>query len=605
MKPNPENCPFPPSSISSGLRRPCRYESPTSYTEAKGTCPYSEQCNYSSVLRPIQVAYGENITCTLAEPSSSPVVRTEFLYRPELQFRNTLRKHVFEVFDSEPRTFLISKSTLQATREHLVAIFGNDLATFQKEVDSFFRVLSEQLLGNGKKRIGSEWAPKEAINKIEQALSNEVSVENIPRFRFACKFVLGSVLHCRTKKNISRLGRYLGFVDLRLYSSIASPAIALLVVPRYLRHDKEAFLITGNYGETFGAHGFESSIYSMQDPTSSDGKCVQSCTVMSLALLSDRGARVIGTIDVSARGLPVEDKYKPRHSDDAKKNGVTKVRVLAGLSAASLTKLLNKDPWLGVSAELFSAKFEQEDRYLYCRLFVRLVAAYVHARCPVILFVENGYLKEGKPKSNLHAVLVCGLRYGQIINDEYHLGKRRPSELIIHDPSSAPFMVRPVEELLVASIQAKSHLTDYNWGGIDAVLLGDKAITRSAFNCYKYLISTCSDAYECLTSLDCDYDIRLISKDDISNFLSGGTFNKREAGRNPTISPLRKNYSQLEDYLSKQLKTIEDGWYWVFRGFVGDKQMVYGFYANRSANKIQTEFQFVLKESKNGMLSPN
>lgn len=673
----PSRFPFPPAYVSSGRRRPCRYESPVSYREKDAGCPLADQCHYSSVLRAINVCYGGAIRCSLAEPSTNPVVRTEYVYKPDLQFRSTLRKHLFEVPNAKARAFyLFSDHTVAAFSTHLLATLPREeetskanaeqaryeLGQFRDELEKTLadhnleatRILFREHFGPQdrpnltfknfwqrlvdvlpqtfsdwsesehylhtvmassavhelfptpgerstiEKELGSlfrsvqEKSPQEARGIIEPLL--EMVRPNLrPRYRFACQMVFGSATHCQKLSDDLEFRRYLGFVDLRLYSSVASTALALLVPPRQLRHDPTAFVATGNHGEIFGSHGFECSVYSMQDPNSSDGRCVQTCTVMALAMLSDRGARVIGTVDISSRGIPAVPDYKPTRNTTTKEHGVTRIQQLGGMNAVSLHKLLNKDRWLGVTSELFSVDLDGVDRVKYCRVFAKMIAAYIYARCPVILFVNNGYLSKGSFQGELHSVIVTGVRAGEISEDRYLLGKLRPSELIIHDPSRAPFVMRPFEDFLVASIQAKQRVQKFaQWGGIDAVFVADRTIERHAFDCFCDLDENDPQVQPYFDSRtdDFDYEIRLLSRDDLPNYVAGGHMSGQEAQRRENISELRSPYTYEHERASEIAKTLEEGWYWVFK-LVSPKSIRFlCYFANSPRSHAQSPAEF-------------
>lgn len=340
----------------SGRENACRYDSTATYRTnlSEASCPLRDTCQQSSTLYAIHQCYGKGIVATLAEPSASPVVRIECTLNPSLEHRESIRKHLFEVTNhgAEHLMYRINDSTIQSLKKHLLEGLKsrkNPHPDVAKVIESYCQELARDI---------GEFKGEVAKMKVETSINRA----NVPKryetqFRSISKIVFGSSLQCFRDDSVEReLGKYLGFVDLRLYAHVASVALALLCPPRAVRHDPDAFVITGNYAEIFGGHGFECSPYSMQDPFSSDGKCVQTCIVMVLAHLSDRGAKVIGTLDISARQIERKDlreyltgvKIVSTPSD----LGLTGAWKIGGLSPAQACLIINREPSIGVNAHL-------------------------------------------------------------------------------------------------------------------------------------------------------------------------------------------------------------------------------------------------------------
>ncbi len=111
-----------------------------------------------------------------------------------------------------------------------------------------------------------------------------------------------SALNCRQIHDGElgdRFGRYLGFIDLRLNSPFAPLAMGLLALPRRCINSAAHRFVTGEYGRIFGGPGFPCTLYVMHDPETGGAHCAQSTVIMSLAALSDRGARLTGSFTLT------------------------------------------------------------------------------------------------------------------------------------------------------------------------------------------------------------------------------------------------------------------------------------------------------------------
>ncbi len=281
---------YRPGKFARGVPKLVLYESSVTFRSNQRSCPVSEQCQSSSTLLSLSAAYGTGVIATLSEPSASPVVRVESVFNDAMEDRGAIRKHFFEhICTTVESKYEIAEAIVEALRAHLLAS-KYPIQSIQEYCDC--------ILEGGDKVMHGDVARAYLQLCLERA--------NVPKdlhrdFLQLTKRVLSSPFQCFHRVKEAVLGRYLGFVDLRLNSQIASVALSLLVIPRQYRHDPRTTIITGSYGEIFGGHNFECSIFAMQDPAVSDGKCVQTCVVMLLAMFSDRGAKVIGTLDISSR----------------------------------------------------------------------------------------------------------------------------------------------------------------------------------------------------------------------------------------------------------------------------------------------------------------
>ncbi len=586
-------CQFRPTDVTSGRDRPCRYEENAASVKSSGICPYRSTCHFVSALRSLQFTYGTGIVATLAEPSSSPVVRSEYIFDPSVEYRETLRKHIFETPDigGEKNTYLVSPETINSFREHVERDLGlNDKAPVTHMIEHLAKLtrgLANWLI--------EEFPSAQAEERFGRLLTNYPAEFQKVAKRNAIK-VFGSPLNCVSRKESITLGRYLGFVDLRQYSSVGSIALALLVPPRELRHDRNAYIITGNYGETFGAHGFECSVYSMQDPTASDGKCVQTCIAMMLAMLSDRGARVVGTLDISAKGMvdvspiPLTEQtelaskdYDVLYQNERRLIGkwiektnavrlhskVCSVKRLGGmgptLAVATLKKLKTTPTYFfeGTFGEIGNPLFSQ-------RLFLRLLDAYTQARCPSLVFVDPLILRKGENHSESdekHCVLVVGLRRDSShLNANSALFQRCPTEAILHDPSRAPFMIRSTELLIKASRAACGN-------NITAVFATSGAIQISATSIVDKIVndhpSFLNRFMKPVSNRAVDYDIRLLNADSLQYYVCGMQAGASDAENSQFKILSQNNSERLSTF--KQSHTGKPGWYWTVNGYSNNR----------------------------------
>ena len=152
---------------------------------------------------------------------------------------------------------------------------------------------------------------------VESLAAAKLAAEDLPESqeRLEQRVMLHAMapLACHPLPPEISLGRYVGFVDLRSHGTRSPIALALLVPPRYLRHDPDVSIITGHYGYLFGGCGFSSTVFSMHDGVVSGARCSQACVIMALAMLSDRNARVIGSYDISflGRSAPTTEQKQP------------------------------------------------------------------------------------------------------------------------------------------------------------------------------------------------------------------------------------------------------------------------------------------------------
>jgi hypothetical protein len=286
---------------------PCRVEHPSQqvpgYADPDRSCPYFRDCFATSALEMLRRAYGRHIRVTLAEPSSSIVVRSENLFNRDDSHRLTLRKHFYEEERGAKDTRCVltkgSVDGLVAKLEHS----RNRGGTFPPRGFNLdkLRLLLEGLIDETKPhRPSVDWkSPGEFKSAIVSALRGSVPEETLDKLIRILHSFVSSPLNCRPIGRETEFAKYLGFVDLRTHSPLSPVALALLVPPRHLRHDPKVNVVVGNYGYVFGAHGFTSTVYSMHDPQAGGAHCAQACLIMVLGMLCDRGAKIAGSYDLT------------------------------------------------------------------------------------------------------------------------------------------------------------------------------------------------------------------------------------------------------------------------------------------------------------------
>jgi hypothetical protein len=261
---------------------------------------------------------------------------------------------------------------------------------------------------------------------------------------------------CPELRPDTRLGQYIGYVDLRRHYKTAPLALGVLAVPRKLGIDPDSHVIHGNYSPLVGGPAFPCTVYSRQDATAG-AACAQACIIMLLGMLADRGAVLEGSYTLTQLGY----QFLPPTGAELPAGSVPDGRVersfpSRGLSPSRIVGVLR---WLGINAEV--ARLEPrvhsaESRGMVERLAQRIIECYIQARYPVILGVDPIYLaqlpdaanappgpeagwgvrQEIQPDAPAHAVTVVGIRKASL--------QERPPHLVIHDPARQPFLERPV-----------------------------------------------------------------------------------------------------------------------------------------------------------------
>ena len=400
---------------------------------------------------------------------------------------------------------------------------------------------------------------------------------------------------CESLQDDDRFGRYLGFVDLRMYPTEAPLAMGLLTPPRRFRHNDRVNLALGEYGPIFGGPSFSSSVYAFQDPESGGAYCSHSSMVMALAALSDRGALLAGAFTLAYVAALVSQKPKSTNS------GTDCVGVYA---TPKLT--FSVDPITPEELSEVFAKFEATalDIRLYIsideaygRLFEKLVRAYVTARLPIILYVdsvawwpekrdelmkrafEDYEQKEGRKIDDAERMNLCTRTANgdakvwpeahtiNIVGYRQRADGRGLISLIVHDPGSRPYFERSLEFCIAAACDIPGYS-----GQLSAVLAGPSRLRAHATKCIEWLCRPSikgsrshSLDYELFqgyyrAQYGSDYDIQLVHRNDIIELIMPLV---------PTAGDASyiKNYADIRERLKAVIDLVAPGWLWSISGF--------------------------------------
>lgn len=499
---------------------PCLYEPPSqsthraSYDSGSEKCPFREYCDEASgALWQFEQVFGAWIKVTLAEPSSSIVVRSEHQYNKQERHRLALRKHLYEL------------SADHGDQPHRCTAPGTSFVLDRRYLSLIAQTVRAEIVADVGKLESRRFS---GARELYEALRTSLNAADFDRHANKLVALAFSPLNCYAIDQSDRFGHYIGFVDLRLNSPRFPLAMGVLGLPRKYRHNTETFIITGNYGPLFGGPSFRSTVYTMHDPTSGGGQCAQACVIMALGLLSDRGARIAGTYSLTylakrasaSRAETAPATNDPDHLGSTRGRSSTKRSwVVAGpkgggLLPEEISNLLRADrqnsAW-GTSANLTRDK----DTPQSVRMAERLIEAYVAARCPVILCVRTKeWWKWSKNQPEPHAVIVIGFR---------RTSARRNLILITHDPGYQPYYERPIADCLEACRQYSIHYSKRNGRSryeLPMIFIAPRTIALHASECLLALRSS-SDAalfqpFEGAADDRFDYRVALVVRDDIA-----------------------------------------------------------------------------------------
>jgi hypothetical protein len=584
--------------------RPCRAEEGSQASSGSDPCqqrcPYERECEQTAAALPLDLVYRGSFKVTLAERSSTLIVRSEHQYSRDDRMRMSLRKHIHELNSNEPFTVVLTDGIREAVRRRLQDLREESSLTWaavsaQRPSDMFTEAEIERLdeclrqmqqekrrwLSSDRKRALQEFREWIRANTGMTAPSDvEAWAEQVVQQLFA-------PMRCHELTRHDQFGKYLGFVDLRLNSRIAPLAMGLLVAPRHLRHDPAAHYIVGEYSSLFGAAGFASTVYTMHEPKLGGACCGQACVIMATGILADRGAQLHGSYELT---------YLAKSPPESGRNEFD----ISGLNFQETVHVLN-DPRCRTTAVEFrprgeglSADFDPNDAVRYWRyLGERLIEAYVMARFPIILFVDastwNDAFKQlgnndAAEQPGNHAVVVVGFRRTgepeEVASTPGIPQQFRPdvlSDLIVHDPSLKPYAIWPTDACFFASTQFKEKSNEPASGHLNMVFVADHRIKVHAFQRFRELCE-CVDplrgrddsqlALEYWTREDRDLRFALLHRDDVEStyfyskdHLYGG--DKALADRQ-----LKRTRRRIRDNFPTALV---NGWYWAIAGYQGAK----------------------------------
>lgn len=569
---------------------PCLFED-FSQTASSYACRYKPLCTTiaTTLSWPVRYAYDRMVQVTLAEPSSNIVSRSESHYNRREQARLSLRKHFYEVTPNPP--------SAKFDEEKVAAIAdqaGRRPGPLQQKVKEITEWLTRFAAAVGREDY-SRW------NELEERLRGAVAeldldpvargtLIKIVRENLVSETQVDRVLDCRPIDSHSRFAKYLGFVDIRTASARSPIAMGLLVPPRNLRHDPDVHVISGEYAQIFGAAGFHSTVFSMHDEMVSGARCAQACIIMALGTLADRGANVIGSYDITFLGKrrePLAPPGTPCLSTPPQSSaGSRPAFQITGLDVQETLDVL-RDPQCGTGAHYFA----QEDSRTVRRMVARLIEGYLLARYPAILPVHASTWWQGGPDEN-HSVLVIGVRRGCKPTEQADSQQMSEiTELIMHDPGFGPFLKRPLDECLEASLASKTRTrvgeaaqqpATHAARRIRLIFVTEARIRRRASNgleviadrdweAWKQFIGVPEDGaqmpqHERDASSQSDYRVSLVNRRDLLKTFAVPDYDTFTLSRQYR----RDRHSRVVQramWFKGQLQGLREGWYWCVAGY--------------------------------------
>ena len=393
---------------------------------------------------------------------------------------------------------------------------------------------------------------------------------------------------CHPISGDSEFNRYLGFIELRMHSVQAPIALAVLAVPRQLRHAQNVTVMTGTYGPIFGGPGFSSTVYSMQDQ--GGGKCAQGCAIMVLGMLSDRGASVLGSLSVTYLASDPHD-IRRVHSDSKsqvrspkgclKKKNHQKVMSVEGLNFNELNRLFQSSE---CGTTVSGYRFESNEQ----RLAIRVVESYVTARMPPIILVQDraweksddisvaeDKLLDGDSDFVGHAVVVVGFRkFKKDKKSQLSGSPTLPDSLIVHDPGYSPYFERSSRHVFGAGLGFEHRAGQEHRNKFHAIFAAPKTIKTHLLNCLGELLQSedgsdvanwewfvaeapnANDLTQQAASDQRDFQFSHIHKEDVGELLFSDTQSRDAAHER----------AEKDDW-RQAVDKIQGSWCWVVRCF--------------------------------------
>lgn len=449
---------------------------------------------------PLSRAYGLELSVVLSELSSSIVVRSEHQYNPGDALRSTLRKHIYELETlSDNPLDSFSPAVLSAIRSDLVKLISSG-AFRQSDVDAICNAISQ--------RLGAQSSLRVRRSETYALLTNCGIGDNM--HEIAAAIVLKhshARLACHPISTDDKFGRYLGFVDLRVSTippqkgpNQSTLAMGLLTPPKRYRHDHSVTLISGEYGLFFGTSNFVSTFYVMHAPRLGGSHCAQACVIMALGALSDRGAKLAGTYEVTYLAKQKSSPTAPTTSDPAclSHQRPESHFIVDGLSGHEIATILDRSSGsfntssIGRSFRCASST-EIDDG---AHQAMRLMQCYVNARYPLIALVNSHTLNTRYPNASSftptgspqHAISIVGIRekqFGYASNESAPL--LNVEDVIFHDPGYSPYCQLPFKDIIDAAINY-SDATKLR-SSAQFIFVAEHRIANQGWSCLKWLES--------------------------------------------------------------------------------------------------------------------
>lgn len=541
-----------------------------------GQCPYESQCLVSSLYRNYFAdTYENSVTVSRVETSSNLVIRGEQqVWAGDVQ-RTVIRKHIFE--GRFPKIDPSKNRVTQSVVREVINLIAEPENAHLQCLEAELKAIADKL-GDGLLSIG------DLLATIERACEQSFSTEDKPGFdksllnsyhfdtvRHLLITVMSSGLPCRDLSERGRLGRYLGYIDIRL-TTIASPiSFAVLVPPRSLRHDPRYRIIQTELGSLFGGPAVHGTVYAMVDPSAGlGGSCSTAAILMAIACIADRGGRPQGHVDITlAAATPLTEIGRSFVSNCIHSRSQSAYRSI-GLDPGELKRALDA-PAFNVTGSVQTVSNQ--------RLLLEEIRANIDTRCPVILFVnfkklwgthpetQDGYDWNSFNEETAHVVVVVGYSHDM-------------SEIIVHDPCIRPYIRVSTNQLVAASASAAYRFDDgerqeslYTFA-----FVASKRIQRHLHEALDQLRN--SDRFDSLfldailgynveqeeeteeSEIRFDYEFAMLHRDDIFKWLSAD--GRHVAPAIPaSLSTKKSDFTELENE-----------WYWAIVAVSRDPQEV-------------------------------
>lgn len=493
---------------------PCRFEPPLiQRTKAdKLTCPYLKNgyckriIDSSDLQQRLVRAYSERIKSTLAEPSTSVVVRSEQQFHGMDRQRFAQRRHLYEVVkNGTPRD---------------ISRFGIDCT----ELNQNDRL--GEYLGFIDLRQHYNTAPLALGFLVEPSHMREDPNTFVITGKYAALFggppAFRSTVYSMQDHEDEEAGRP-ATIGAKCAQMCAIMTLGML-------SDRKAE-IKGSYTLTYMAWLLKQAGASKK----ADNKSGR----MATDVLKRRYKKAADRVDMRANPAPLAHF----HAEGLYPYQLRDVLKVCNASSA----------WYEIDCE---PSPHENVCHVSDRLVTRLIEAYVYARYPVILAVDSlkWQRKEPFPEEQErlgHAATVVGIRREPEQNE--------PRSFIVHDPGDMPFRERTVPSCLCAM---RAYRRDNTYS---LIVAAEWSIKQHACECVRWLTSDpfesieFSDYYFCIS--DTNYRIILLNRNSMLRVLLPQVVRQREL-----CSELRKwltlplsRYWCICGYLNGQLKSV-----WLF-----------------------------------------